>query len=477
MRTTITVPNPTPVVEFDPFKPMVLPWTNNRKSSRGRKKVTVPHETIVQAKNAVSLVVQQIVAPAVIDPPIKKIEPPSVLMPLHQLKRLIGFDVVAEIKKMYERDFIKSHLQNVATPWNLVQEIFQKLKIGDGAILCMFNVEWVAYLVRVLKKDVNTIFFVDDGLDMNDGTGKITSIKAQLVVDMLGVPKENIIHHSKIEGNTMKFDYIVGNPPYQEKKEGNKKSNNLLWQQIILNIGKNVKSGCTVSLIHPSGWRSSEGDFFKTRELYNSWNLLYLNINDISEGQKVFGASTRFDWYIARVEPYQGQTVVNDENGFETVVDLRDYSIIPNSFEVDVNKWIGGGEKCDYGYSAGSYHTQRKYMSKTKSDTHKFPCVMNVGVNNQPTKFWYSNVDKGMFGVPKVIFGTFGNGVFIDSKGEYACTQHCAYIAAPVEELERIRKVLQSEEFQKAAIATYVGGTGTIFDRKFMKQLRKDFWK
>jgi hypothetical protein len=82
-----------------------------------------------------------------------------------------------------------------------------------------------------------------------------------------------------------------------------------------------------------------------------------------------------------------------------------------------------------------------------------------------------------MFGVPKVIFGTFGNGVFIDYKGEYGCTQHCAYIAAPVEELERIREVLQSEEFEKAAIATYVGGTGTIFDRKFMKQLRKDFWK
>ena len=282
MRTTITVPTPTPMVEFDPFKPMVLPWTNNRKAGRGRKKVTVPHETIVQAKTAVSLVVQQIVAPAVIEPPIKKIEPPSVPIPLHELKRLIGFNVVAEIKKMYEREFIKSHLQNVATPWELVQEIFQKLRIGDGTILCMFNVEWVAYLVRVLKKDVNTIFFVDDGLDMNDGTGKINSIKAQLVIDMLGVPKENIIHHSKIEGNTMKFDYIVGNPPYQEKKEGNKKSNNLLWQQIILNIGKNVKRGCTVSLIHPSGWRSSEGDFFKTRELYNSWNLLYLNINNIS---------------------------------------------------------------------------------------------------------------------------------------------------------------------------------------------------
>lgn len=216
MRTTITVPNPTPnMTEYSAFfGPIVVPLTNNRKAVRGRKKATVPHETIAQAKTAVSLVVQQIVAPVVIDPPIKKIEPPSVLIPLHQLKRMIGFNVVAEIKKMYEREFIKNHLQNVATPWGLVQEIFQKLKIGDGTFLCMFNVEWVAYLVRVLKKDVNTIFFVDDGLDMKDGTGKISSIKAQLVIDMFGVPKGNIIHHSKIERMTMKFDYIVGNPPY-----------------------------------------------------------------------------------------------------------------------------------------------------------------------------------------------------------------------------------------------------------------------
>lgn len=244
MRTTITVPNPTPVVEFDPFKPMVLPWTNNRKSSRGRKKATVPHETIVQAKTAVSLVVQQIVAPVVIDPPIKKIEPPSVLIPLHELKRMIGFNVVAEIKKMYERDFIKSHLQNVATPWGLVQEIFQKLKIGDGTFLCMFNVEWVAYLVRVLKKDVNTIFFVDDGIDMNDGTGKISSIKAQLVVDMLGVPKENIIHHSKIERMTMKFDYIVGNPPYDSLRA--------LHQQFFVKAFGLLKDEGMIAFIQPA---------------------------------------------------------------------------------------------------------------------------------------------------------------------------------------------------------------------------------
>lgn len=379
---------------------------------------------------------------------------------------------------MYERDFIKSHLQNVATPWDLVQEIFQKLKIGDGTILCMFNVEWVAYLVRVLKKDVNTIFFVDDGLDMNDGTGKISSIKAQLVVDMLGVPKENIIHHSKIEGNTMKFDYIVGNPPYQEKKEGNKKANSTLWQQIILSVADHAaKPNTIMMMIHPAGWRKNGGLYKKTRELYNSWDMLFLSMNNIEAGRKVFGVSTRFDWCIVVNRPYGGSTEVLDEFGFKSLVDLRNFEVIPSDFSIDFNKWIGAGEKCNFGYSASWYHCQRDHMSPVKTDEFKFPCVRNVGEDDKPSKFWYSNVNKGMFGIPKVIFGRFGYGIFIDRLGEYGCTEDCAFIAASPEELDKIYKTMKSEDFQKFAKATRVGGTGTIYEQSVMKQLRKDFWK
>ena len=285
-----------------------------------------------------------------------------------------------------------------------------------------------------------------------------------------------------IEETGMKFDVVIGNPPYQEKKEGNDKTDNAVWQKILVKVAKVVKQDGVLAMIHPSGWRGINesyggSSFLKTKELLHSMDLQYLNINSIEDGKKVFGASTRFDWYVAYNRPYQGLTVVNDENGFETTANLNDYPIIPNDFTVDLNKWIAGADKCEFGYSRSMYGSDKPNMRNAPDEEFKFPCVMNVGVNNQPTKFWWSNENKGMFGVPKVIFGRFGNGVFIDYNGEYGCTQDCAYIAAQVEELEHIREVLQSDEFLKFANATYFGGTGAVFDRKVMALLKKDFWK
>lgn len=402
---------------------------------------------------------------------------------------LIPVEIWAEINMMYTKRkcaevMEQNHLQYIHTPFSLCEEViranFAYAGIRPSNVVGVFCcVEMVVVLVYIMNHPMENIIFFDDAIDTSRNDGRIKSSKGMILKKRLGFPEGNYHNLSQFEDimKNSRITTIIGNPPYQEKKDGNKTANSGLWQNIMLNVGANAGAGVIVSMIHPAGWRSSEGGYIKTRNLYNSWDMKYLNINSLEEGSKVFHAATRFDWYVAKTQPYQGSTVVNDENGFETVVDLRDYAIIPNSFEVDVNKWIGGTEKCNYGYSAGAYHSQRKNMSKVKSDEHKYPCVMNVGVKNTPTSIWFSNENKGMFGIPKAIFGRFGKGVFIDYAGEYGCTEDCAYIAAPVEELEKIRDALQSEEFQKAAIATYVGSTGSVYDRKFMKQLRKDFWK
>ena len=62
----------------------------------------------------------------------------------------IGYQIVDQIEKMYLDEKIKiMHRQYISTSWNLVQSVIQNIVIGDGAILCMFNVEWVIFLVRV----------------------------------------------------------------------------------------------------------------------------------------------------------------------------------------------------------------------------------------------------------------------------------------------------------------------------------------
>ena len=182
-----------------------------RRTIRKQKGVTVPYETIMRAKTAVSLVVQQVIQSDIIEFPI--------FNNLRELEEIISIrDVIPAISSMYSHPLMQKHLQNVATPMMLVHEVLSNLKIKKHAkILCMFNVEWVAYLVKVLKYDVNNIYFLDDGLDIKDGTGKIVSIKSWVLVNTLGIPVENLIYHTELEVKKMKFDYIVGNPPYLKR--------------------------------------------------------------------------------------------------------------------------------------------------------------------------------------------------------------------------------------------------------------------
>lgn len=379
------------------------------------------------------------------------------------------------VRHMYEKFHVPltESLQNIHTPFKLCFEILSKLEIDSSkTFLVVSAVEFVAILIDVFKVPIDNIFFLDEGVK---SATMPTSVKGALMEHVFHMPKQNLLNEESV--HMKKFDFIVGNPPYQDKKEGNKKADSRLWQKIILNVTKNIAPGTVVAMIHPSGWRASGGNYIPIRELYDSWDMVYLNTNSLKAGKKVFNAGTRFDWFVAIVQPYQGQTLINDDNGVEKVIDLREYPIIPNDIDVDINKWIGGDEKCEFGYSASWYHCQRDHMSPDKNDEFIFPCIKNVGSTNKPSKLWYSNINKGMFGIPKVIVGAFGSGVFIDALGEYGCTEHCAYIAAPPDELEQVKAALQSEEFQRVAKATYFGGSGQVFDTKFMKLLKKDFWK
>lgn len=379
------------------------------------------------------------------------------------------------VRMMYEgeaAEVLEMSLQSVHTPFRLCYEILEKMDIDPTKkFLVVTAVEFIVVLIDIYKVPKENIFFLDEG--QKDGT--IDSIKA-VVLEKIGFEQHQIL--SMDGAIKMKFDYIVGNPPYQEKKDGNFKANSTLWQSIILHVVEQATKPETVmSMIHPAGWRKGSGKYKKIREIYDSWDVIYLNINNMATGEEVFSVSTRFDWCVAINRPYQGNTKINDEQGLETDIDLSMFEIIPNEFSCDFNKWIGSSEKCNFGYSASWYHCQRKNMSSVKDDQFKYPCIRNVGEDDLPSKLWYSNEDKGMFGIPKIVFGRFGYGLFIDKTGEFGCTEDCAYIAAAPEELERIYEVLKSEEFLRIAESTRVGGSRTIYETAFMKQLRKDFWK
>ena len=136
-------------------------------------------------------------------------------------------------------------------------------------------------------------------------------------------------------------------------------------------------------------------------------------------------------------------------------------------------------EKTQVLRSFSAYETRKPYISKQQDNIYQHPCAMNIGEANNITKTYWSNTNKkGHFGIPKVIFGFLSAGIYIDADGEYGMTQTCSGIVDNPENLENIKKAMQSEAFREIMAACKVSGlAGYVYNYKVIALFRKDFYK
>ena len=273
-----------------------------------------------------------------------------------------------------------------------------------------------------------------------------------------------------------KYDVIMGNPPYQHKKPGNKKSQ-AIWPNFVeTSIKFFLKENGYLVFVHPSGWRNINGNFKKVFNLIQERALQHLSMRTFDDGKKTFGGvGTNFDYYcLKNILTVKNKTLINDIDRNKIVLDLNSYDFIPSGKYNIFEKLIKGDEKVSILYERSMYGTDKSNMSELENEVFKFKIVYTI-TQGKGVKFWYSNEKKDMF-VPKVIW-TNGNGTYpiIDKKGEYGLTQFSYGIKDDVKNLEFIKNAMNDPEF--IDLMKYVAYTQNIYNYKIIGAFKKDFWK
>jgi hypothetical protein len=268
-----------------------------------------------------------------------------------------------------------------------------------------------------------------------------------------------------------KFDLIIGNPPYQNSC-GNKGKGNTLWDKFVdKSLNEWIIKKGLLSFVHPNAWRQIDNNIGK---LMLSKQIIYLNMNDVCKGQRVFNCSTTFDYYVLQnIESYT-ETLINDYKNREYKYSLKNKQFIPNHSINEINEYLDFNNENGLIKDRSTYGTDKKWMSKIKTDEHKYPCVYSINKNND-ISLRYSNTNtKGHFGVCKYIVSN-GCGRIRDINGEYGCTEWSYYIKCQPENMDDIEKCFSNNKFLNLNDALKL--TSNKYNYSILKYLKKDFWK
>lgn len=274
----------------------------------------------------------------------------------------------------------------------------------------------------------------------------------------------------------MRWDAVVGNPPYNYPKVGGRSSGNVLWPDFVTR-GIDYQSKQYLNLVHPAIWRKPTTEDSDV-QLWNklSPKIEYLNINDAEKGLEEFGANTKFDWYVwNREKDPNDKAMVNDINDKSWELNLSEWDFLPNSNYDLIDRLVGEDwHKKQKVIFDSSYHASRSFVTD-QSDLAHCHKVVHSTAGGRNIKY-SDRQDRGHFGVSKLIIGESGVGdPIIDMEGNFAMTQGAMGLhISSKNEGEKMLEALQSEKMEKVLIACQ--WSGFRLDPKMIQQLRQDWY-
>ena len=193
------------------------------------------------------------------------------------------------------------------------------------------------------------------------------------------------------EFNQMKFDVIVGNPPYQAQKSGDYS----LWARFVKKGNELLVNGGYLSLIIPTGWKSPTGDIRQgrisiLRDIFAKQDTQYINL-DPSLGKRYFtGIGQTFSWFLMKAGAYKTTTI--DFGGSTIDLDISDLSMLPkviNEKSLSILKKITTKSSNKWAFKR---HCMKESWSDIKFDFSKNHCHAKInGSSNHLDRIAHSS--------------------------------------------------------------------------------------
>lgn len=235
---------------------------------------------------------------------------------------------LAKINKSFSSDFHKQ-----ATPFSLCIEMIEKVGAEiqeEKNWLVIANLEFVIALKEYFKYrkwNFNRVSFV------TPCENKGISAKFLGVGNVYEYSYDNF-KEWKID---MKFDVIIGNPPYQA--EGAFKGSNILWPNFFKIANSMINENGYISLVHPYTWTSSiKTETRSSKPLLDIWNrgtLLELNLN----AHRYFNVGSSTICYVVfKIEKNRKNNMLKIVYpNFTKTINIENYDFIPNGISSDLD--------------------------------------------------------------------------------------------------------------------------------------------
>lgn len=230
-----------------------------------------------------------------------------------------------------------------------------------------------------------------------------------------------------IQATPEAYTLVVENPPFQ-RPSASKRANggSSLWPAFVGKCYDALADGGQLVMLHPPGWRRPGHPL---RPILFADRMTSLQIFDKRTGERLFGASTRFDMYHLRKGGPRVKCRVTFDDGSTAQVKMSSCPALPNHgwplFQRVLKQTAAAGPLPVLGDSA--LHTSSPGVSATRDARFRYPVINGVGVRGDLHLVWSLTPHQHQ-SRPKVIISENERLTSVADSGRYGVTQHCCYI-------------------------------------------------